>query len=315
MPSRFLTYLFSFSGTGNQRLLRPIGIAITGNKVFVTDALLNTVLEFDTTGKFIKIFNQNQIARILYVSVNPINGNLYVTDRGKKQVDIFSQEGAYLGFFDPKLPKKQLPKFFSAGKQWDPTIVAFAPDGTMYALEVLNGHRLLKFDTTRQVREVGRQRRLREAMPPKARRCSSSRTARRPQRPGLRRRQQQPPHAGVRPNRSTSSRSSSRGVCRAASTSSMKRAVPGRQGQVRHGRTRSRTTPRSGTATASKLLNFGKQGVLDGQFQYPNSSCRVERKQDVHRRHAQRPHPGVGMALAGRAHTIAGDIRRTGAGA
>jgi DNA-binding beta-propeller fold protein YncE len=140
------TYLFSFGGSGNNKMYGPIGIAISGNRVFVTDAPLNTVLVFDRTGKFIQLFKQKVISRIEYVTVNPVTGNLYVGDRGKKQVEIFSQSGAYLGIFDPKLPKNQLPKFKADGKQWDPTIVAFAPDGAMYAIEVLNGHRVLKFD-------------------------------------------------------------------------------------------------------------------------------------------------------------------------
>jgi sugar lactone lactonase YvrE len=140
------SYLYSISGSGTKKLYMPIGVALAGDRVFITDALLNNIVEFTTAGRFVKFFNQNKTSRISYITLNPVNGNLYVTDRGAKQVLIFSQAGKYLAVFNPHLPKKELPTVYSKGNQWDPTIVAFAPDGTMYAVDVLKGHRVLKFD-------------------------------------------------------------------------------------------------------------------------------------------------------------------------
>jgi DNA-binding beta-propeller fold protein YncE len=150
------TYLYSIGGSGTNRLYLPIGVAIAGDKLFVTDALLNNIAVFTKDGKFVMFFKQNKIHRIEYVTVNPVNGNLYVTDRGNKSLDIFSQSGKYLGVFDPHLPKNQQPTDSTGGVQWDPTNVAFAPDGTMYAIEVLRGHRVLEFDKSGKfVKSVG----------------------------------------------------------------------------------------------------------------------------------------------------------------
>ena len=60
----------------------------------------------------------------------------------------YDQSGKYLGEFNPNLPKDQLPKFKTGGVQWAPVALAFAPDGTMYVTEILNGHRLLIFGPT-----------------------------------------------------------------------------------------------------------------------------------------------------------------------
>ena len=139
------TYLFSFSGPDSDRLSQPLGVIVAGQNVFVSDAKRGVIDEFNLDGTRIRTFGKGHLQIPLYFAVNPKDNNLYVSDRGTKQVEIFKQDGSYVGVFDPKLPKSQLPKFNTHGYQWEPVALAFAPDGSLYATEILNGHRLLIF--------------------------------------------------------------------------------------------------------------------------------------------------------------------------
>ncbi len=149
-------YLFSFSGDGPNRLLEPIGVLATGGEVFVTDGRLGRVLVFREDGTYVRTFGKGTLQTPLYLAQNPKNGNLYIVDRRKRAVFIFKPGGQFVGMFDPKLPKSELPKFDTKGDQWVPVALDFAPDGSMYVLEYLNGHRMLTFDPSGKfVRSVG----------------------------------------------------------------------------------------------------------------------------------------------------------------
>lgn len=139
-------FFFAFSGTGVFKLQRPIGIDIVGEKVFVVDAVRHTIFSYDLNGRQTGYFGTSETVTPLYIAHNPNDSNLYITDRRKRAVLKFDQNGAFLGEFDPALPKSQLPKFDTGGVQWAPIAIGFAADGTMYVTDVLKGHRLLIFD-------------------------------------------------------------------------------------------------------------------------------------------------------------------------
>jgi DNA-binding beta-propeller fold protein YncE len=138
-------YLYSFAGTAQTHMNEPLGVFALPDRVFVTDARRGEIFQFTPAGQLVKVFGKGKLKTPLYIARQPKTGNLYVSDRGTRSVHIFSPDGAYLGVFDPKLPKDQLPKFEAKGYQWIPIALAFAPDGTLYATEILNGHRLLIF--------------------------------------------------------------------------------------------------------------------------------------------------------------------------
>ena len=138
-------FLFAFSGTGGGRLVAPIGIVVDGARVFVADAARSRIQVFDTQGKWQRSFGASDTIRPLYMAKNPKDGALYVTDRKKRAVLKFAPQGKYLGEFNPRLPKDQLPKFDTKGTQWTPVAIAFGPDGSLFVTETLNGHRLLIF--------------------------------------------------------------------------------------------------------------------------------------------------------------------------
>jgi sugar lactone lactonase YvrE len=137
-------FLYSFAGD-SLKLQRPIGVMIDNKTVYVVDSVVHRVFLFEENGKYKGSFGESDTVVPLNIAKNPIDKNLYVTDRRQHAVLVFSPAGKFLRVFDPKLPANQLPKFATGGVQWDPVTLTFGPDGTMYVAEILNGHRLLIF--------------------------------------------------------------------------------------------------------------------------------------------------------------------------
>lgn len=138
-------YLFSFTGEAGDRMQRPVGVYVDERDVYVVDSGRRRVGVYNLDGDFQRSFGASETVTPLYVAKNPTDGKLYVTDRRKRTVHIYETSGEYAGEFDPKLPEDQLPTFDTKGVQWAPVAIAFAPDGTMYVTEILKGHRLLVF--------------------------------------------------------------------------------------------------------------------------------------------------------------------------
>ena len=137
-------FLYSFSGT-DVKLQRPIGVYVEDRDVYVVDSAAHTIFVFDENGNPKRSFGTSQTVVPLYVAKNPKTNVLYVSDRRARTIWMFTREGKYLGEFKPNLPKEQLPTFSTKGVVWAPVAIAFAPDGTMYVTETLKGHRLLIF--------------------------------------------------------------------------------------------------------------------------------------------------------------------------
>ena len=137
-------YLFSFSGTKTNHLTAPVGVLADGGDVYVADSTAGLLYTFRQDGTFIRTFGKDQLKDPIYIAKNPKDGLLYVTDRGKEAILKFKTTGEYVGVFDPKLPKSELPAF-KAKSQWIPVALAFAPDGRLYVTDILKDQRLLIF--------------------------------------------------------------------------------------------------------------------------------------------------------------------------
>ena len=137
-------FLYAFTGT-TLKLQRPNGVMIDGDSVYVPDATGRRVLVFSQGGTFKRSFGASQTIIPLNIAKNPKNNELYVTDRRMRTIFRYDLSGKYLGEFNPNLPPDQLPGFKTGGVQWAPVALVFAPDGTMYVTEILNGHRMLIF--------------------------------------------------------------------------------------------------------------------------------------------------------------------------
>lgn len=139
-------YLYSFGGTEKTHLTAPVGVLADGGIVYVADSTGGRLFMFRQNGDLIRTFGDGEGEAIgpLYIAKNPKDGLLYVTDRGREGILKFTTEGEYVGEFDPKLPEDELPQF-EAKSQWIPIALAFAPDGSLFVTEILNGQRLLTF--------------------------------------------------------------------------------------------------------------------------------------------------------------------------
>ncbi|MEI7813971.1 MAG: 6-bladed beta-propeller [Coriobacteriia bacterium] len=138
-------FLYSFSGTGADRLQRPIGVLLDNGTVYVADSLRARILTFTEDGKMTGSFGSSQTVTPLNLAKNPKDGNIYVTDRRKFTVWKFKPDGTYVGEFKPDFPADQLPVSNTMRAVWQPIAIAFGADGTMYVTELLKGHRLLIF--------------------------------------------------------------------------------------------------------------------------------------------------------------------------
>lgn len=138
-------YLYSFSGEGDSRLARPLGVLAEEGRVYVSDSKRGVVDVFTPQGAPVAEWGKGTLVTPLYLARHPKTEDLYVSDRRLRSIEIFDKDGSHKGSFDPKLPKDELPKFDAKGYQWAPVALAFAPDGSLVVSEILNGHRILFF--------------------------------------------------------------------------------------------------------------------------------------------------------------------------
>lgn len=149
-------FLFSFSGQGGDRLQRPIDVLVDDGSVYVTDSVRSRIFRFDEDGNPKGSFGESETVNPLYLAKNPVDGNLYVTDRRRYTILVYTPEGEFVEEFDPDLPEEELPTFDTKGVVWQPIGIGFAKDGTMLVTEILKGHRMLIFDPQGKfVRSVG----------------------------------------------------------------------------------------------------------------------------------------------------------------
>lgn len=150
VPSGALEYappefVRSFAGDGTERLLRPIGVLAVGESVLVSDTRLGSILRFSLDGDLLGTFGEGTVRNPLFMAENPRDGNVYVSDRGKGALHVFTPAGEYVGEFAPDLEGE--PPSTSAGlPRWDLGALAFAPDGSLFVTETREEHRLLVFN-------------------------------------------------------------------------------------------------------------------------------------------------------------------------
>ena len=135
-------YEFSIYGT-----TQPLGVAVTasGDRIYVTESNGQLAVRvFDRAGKPAGTLKpaastgKNHLP--VYVAINPITQDVYVSDRPTASIYIYDAKGTYLRTFAPK---------GDLGGKWNPLGLAFAPDGTLYVTDVRGenskNHRVLAF--------------------------------------------------------------------------------------------------------------------------------------------------------------------------
>jgi DNA-binding beta-propeller fold protein YncE len=140
------TYGYSMYGP-----LRPTGIAVApdGSRIYVTQTTTDTaVLVLDGRGVQVARMVPPQTGTdhvFVYVAINPVSGEVYVTDRPAAKILVYSPEGEYLRAFDP--PETLL--------GWQPLGVGFDSAGHLFVTDP-SEHRVHEFDAQGAlVRSIG----------------------------------------------------------------------------------------------------------------------------------------------------------------
>jgi tripartite motif-containing protein 71 len=127
-------------------VVAPLGVAVSpdGERIYVSQQGVNApvaVLDREgtkvgelkaPTGKGI-----SAVHSMMYLAIDPTNGDVVVSDRMAKAVYVFNTEGALVRTLQPE----------SLKKTWEPLGITVAPDGTLYVADVLDkGQQVLAFD-------------------------------------------------------------------------------------------------------------------------------------------------------------------------
>jgi DNA-binding beta-propeller fold protein YncE len=132
-------YVFSIYGVAH-----PMGVAVTpsGERIYVTESDgAHVVRIFNRSGKQIGTLQPPKSvpgAHVpVYVAIDPLTQDVYVSDRPSRAIYIYDAQGAYRRSFAPR---------GNLGGGWAPLGIAFGPDGTLYATDVSGpNHRILAF--------------------------------------------------------------------------------------------------------------------------------------------------------------------------
>ena len=142
-------YGFSMYGVAS-----GMGVAVNsaGDRVYATQTSGdNTVKVFDGKGNAIGTATPPETTGAqhvpLYVAVDPVTQDVYVSDRTTGAIYVYSADGVYRRTFDPGTDLKG----------WQPIGLAFAPDGSMYVTDVGSPfHRVHQFGPDgKLVRSIG----------------------------------------------------------------------------------------------------------------------------------------------------------------
>ena len=110
---------------------RPTGIAVTadGSRIYATQTAGDTsVVAFDAQGKTVATLTPPATGTdhvFVYVAVNPINGDIYVTDRPATSIYIYGADDTYKGTF-------AAPDSLAG---WQPLGIGFDPAGNMFVTD------------------------------------------------------------------------------------------------------------------------------------------------------------------------------------
>lgn len=111
----------------NPAFMVPSGVAVSRDRVFISDSKANAVFIFDNSGKFLK-----KVEAVLNApgSMSFGNGRLYIADSGNSRIVVTDEEGKFLWAF---AQKGSLP-----GQLKNPMAVVFGHDGKIYAADTGN---------------------------------------------------------------------------------------------------------------------------------------------------------------------------------
>ncbi|RJQ55956.1 MAG: hypothetical protein C4521_01150 [Actinobacteria bacterium] len=137
-----ISYYGAAYGKGDSLLSYPLAVEIgRDGVVYVADQTKSRVKAFaQEDGKFLFAFNKTYPGRRLslpsFLAVNPVDGNVFVSDWYDKALYEFTAKGKFVR--EIAAPKK-------IGKSWAPTAITFDKSGNLYVVDVSKEHRVAGF--------------------------------------------------------------------------------------------------------------------------------------------------------------------------
>jgi DNA-binding beta-propeller fold protein YncE len=81
---------------GQEKLRKPVGLALAGNRIYVVDSVLRKVCVFDRDGRFIFSFGSDRLGRPSGIACRQDNGTVYVADTARHTIDVFTRDGKFV---------------------------------------------------------------------------------------------------------------------------------------------------------------------------------------------------------------------------
>jgi DNA-binding beta-propeller fold protein YncE len=106
------------------------GVAVSGDRVYVAESREGFVRVTTRDGSAVATIGAGWLRIPVYVAVGPVDGRVYVSDRGRGEVAVFSATGERLGAVH--LPG---PSGAATDAAWSPLALGFAPDGVLYVAD------------------------------------------------------------------------------------------------------------------------------------------------------------------------------------
>jgi len=134
---------------GDQKLVKPVGLTLVSDWVYVVDSALRKVCVFNKNGKFIFSFGGDRFVRPSGIAYWPGDKTVYVADTAAHAVYAFTESGEFIG----QIGKRGVaPGLFNF-----PTHLWVDRAGTLYVSDTLN-YRVQVFSSDgRFIRAFGRQ--------------------------------------------------------------------------------------------------------------------------------------------------------------
>jgi RHS repeat-associated protein len=86
-------------GSENGELNNPIGMAVAGGDLYVTDTGNKRVQEFSPAGAYLGKFGETKLSYPWGIATSPVTGNLYVTDLSNSHIYVFTTAGQFVEEF------------------------------------------------------------------------------------------------------------------------------------------------------------------------------------------------------------------------
>jgi sugar lactone lactonase YvrE len=119
------------------------GVAVSGDRVYVAESRKGFVRVTTRDGSAVATIGAGWLRTPVYVAVGPVDGRLYVSDRGRREVEVFSATGERLGVVTPQGPSGE-----ATEGAWLPLALGFAPDGVLYVADSAEPQRVDVFSAT-----------------------------------------------------------------------------------------------------------------------------------------------------------------------